>query len=129
MSHFSVTSLNIVDFVQKKAETFRPNLFLQVAYALLYAVFLIELIDTTTCLSSLLCTCVERMALRTNLHVDALLGGTCNKSIAAVAGNSSLVIIRMYSLFHLLTSLLNKSINDLLPSRSKKIPNNSDILS
>ena len=100
MSHFSVTSLNIVDFVQKKAETFRPNLFLQVTYALLYAVLLIELIDTTTCLSSLLCTCVEGMALGADFYVNLLLGRTCYELISTVADNLCLIIIRMNSCSH-----------------------------
>lgn len=67
-------------------------------------VFLVELVDTASRLGSLLLAGVERMALGTDFHMDALLSGTRNKSVAAVAGNGSLIIIRMYTLFHDLTS-------------------------
>ena len=71
---------------------------------LLDTVFLVEFVDTTPCLCSLLLTGVKGMALRADLHMDILLGGTCHKSIAAVAGNGSLIIIRMYTLSHDFTS-------------------------
>ena len=65
-----------------------------------YAVLLIELIYTASCLSSLLLTGIKRMALGTDFHVDLLLGGTGNKGVAAVAGHRCLIIFGMDSFFH-----------------------------
>ncbi len=81
-----------------------PSSNMDILSFLLDTVLLVELVDTASCLSSLLLAGIERMALGTNFHVDALLCRAGYESIAAVAGNGSLIIIRMYTLFHDFTS-------------------------
>jgi len=66
----------------------------------LKTVFLVELIDTTACLGSLLLTRVKRMALGAYLNVDILFRGTGLKSVSAVADYGSFVIIRMDIFLH-----------------------------
>ena len=63
-------------------------------------VFLIELIDTSTSLTSFLLSCIERMTFGADFYVDVLLGRSCYKSITAVAGYSCLIVIRMDSFYH-----------------------------
>ena len=63
-------------------------------------VFLVELINTATCLSRFLLSCIERMALGADLNVDILLSRTCHKCISTVAGYCSLMILRMDSFAH-----------------------------
>ena len=71
---------------------------------LLDTVLLVELVDTSPCLCSLLLTGIEGMTLGTDFHVDIILCRTCYERITAVAGNGSLIIIRMYTLSHDFTS-------------------------
>lgn len=63
-------------------------------------VFLIECLDTSTSRNSLLLSGVERMTLGTYLDVDLLLCGAYDESISTVAGNRSLIILRMNSFLH-----------------------------
>ena len=57
------------------------------------AVLLIELINTSLGSGSLLCACVERVALGADFDVDLRLCGTGNECVAAVACHSSLIIL------------------------------------
>ena len=77
-----------------------PSSNMDILSFLLDTVLLVELVDTSSSLSSLLLTGIEGMTLGADLHVDALLGRACHKSVTTVAGNGSLIIIRMYTLFH-----------------------------
>ena len=63
-------------------------------------IFSVKLINTSACLSSLLLSCVERMAFGTDFYVDILLCGSCYKCVSAVAGYSCLIVIRMDSFSH-----------------------------
>lgn len=74
---------------------FRKLLFLR------KVIFLIVHLNTAAGTCSLLLSCIERMALRTNFYVDIFLSRACYESISAVAGNSCIIIIRMYSVLHL----------------------------
>ena len=67
---------------------------------LVVAVLLIELINTSLSSGSLLCACVERMALGADFDVDLRLCGTCNECVSAVAGNGSLIILGLNRSFH-----------------------------
>ena len=67
---------------------------------LFHAVFLIELINTSLGSGSLLCACVERVALGADFDVDLRLCGTGNKRIAAVAGHGRLKILGMDRFLH-----------------------------
>ena len=70
-------------------------------------VFTIEFINTSAGSCNFLLSCVERMTLGADLHVDVLLRGSGYKRVATVAGHSCLIIIRMDSFFHILfTSLI-----------------------
>ena len=60
----------------------------------------IELIDTTLGCCSLLCAGVERVALGADFDVDLRRCGSGHECIAAVAGNSCLIILGMNSLSH-----------------------------
>ena len=64
------------------------------------AVLLIELINTSLGSGSLLCACVERMALGADFDVDLRLCGTGNECVAAVACHSSLIILGLNRSFH-----------------------------
>ena len=64
------------------------------------AIFPVELIDTSLGSRRLLRAGVERMALGANFDVDFLGSGTGYESVAAVAGNSCLIILGMDSLSH-----------------------------
>ena len=67
---------------------------------LVVAVLLIELIDTSLSSGSLLCAGVERVALGADFDVDLRRCGSGHECIAAVAGNSCLIILGMNSLSH-----------------------------
>lgn len=69
-------------------------------FLLFDAVFLIELINTSTSLCCLLLACVERMAFGTDFYVDALVRGACYKCVPTVAGHSRLMVLRMDSFSH-----------------------------
>ena len=64
------------------------------------AVLLVELIDTSLSSGSLLCACVERVALGADFNVDLGLCGTCDKCVAAVAGHGRLKILGMDRFLH-----------------------------
>src|SRR5699024_1553327 len=64
------------------------------------AVLTVELVDTSTCCSSLLLSCIERMTLRTNFYVDFWFSRSCYKFITTVAYNLCLVILWMDTFFH-----------------------------
>ena len=63
-------------------------------------IFLIELVNTSACLSCFLLSCVERMALGADFYMDALVCRTCHKCVAAVAGYGCLMVLRMDSFSH-----------------------------
>ena len=69
------------------------------------AILPVELIDTTLGSRCLLCAGVERVALGADFDVDLRRCGSCHEGVAAVAGNSCLVILGMDSLSHVLSSL------------------------
>ena len=77
---------------------------LAICLLIVHAILLIELINTSACLSSLLLAGVERMAFGTDFYVDILLCRTCNESISTVACYSCLIIVRMDSFSHDFTS-------------------------
>lgn len=66
------------------------------------AVFLTELIDTTSRVHDFLCAGVERVAFRTDFDVQNGFAdyGLGFKAIAATASNSDLLVIGVYVLFH-----------------------------
>lgn len=63
-------------------------------------VFFVELVNTSTGGCRFLLSCIERMALGTDLHVDIFLCRTCHKSVAAVACYRCLIVFRMDSFSH-----------------------------
>ncbi len=65
------------------------------------AIFTIELVNTSAGCCCLLLSCIERVAFGTDLYVNIFFGRTCYKSVAAVAGYSCLIIVRMDSFFHI----------------------------
>lgn len=69
------------------------------------AVLLVEAVDASAGLGSLLLTGVEGMALGADLDVNVLLGRTGDEAVAAVACYCCLIIIRMNTLSHTDTSL------------------------
>ena len=75
------------------------------ASGIIQSILPVELINTPTCLGSLLLTCVERMALGANFNVNVLLRRTGHKCIAAVAGHSCLIILWMDTFSHDFTPL------------------------
>lgn len=64
------------------------------------AVFLIELINTSASLCSLLLSGVERMAFGTDFYMDILFCRTGYKSVSTVASYCCLLVIWMDSCFH-----------------------------
>ena len=71
---------------------------------LLKSVFLIELLDTTLCLSESLTACVERVAVGAGVNSDFLQNGTCFEFCAAAcADDLRLVILRMCVCLHFLS--------------------------
>ena len=67
----------------------------------LKTILTVELIHSAAGSHCLLLSCVERMACRTNLHMNIRLCRACGKGIAAVAGHRRLFVFRMDSFFHL----------------------------
>jgi hypothetical protein len=63
-------------------------------------VLLVELLDPSASLVSLLLSGIERMALGANFDVDVFLGRTGYKCVATVASYGCLIVIRMDSLTH-----------------------------
>ena len=61
---------------------------------------LIELINSTLSSCCLLVSCVERMALGTNFHVNFRLCGTCHEGVSTVAGYGCLVVAWMNVFSH-----------------------------
>ena len=80
-------------------------------------VFFVELVNTAAGLCRFLLSCVERMALGADFHVNALVCGTCDKCVSAVAGYSCLIVFGMYSFAH----DLHLSILKLLIILSKQL--------
>ena len=78
----------------------KPNPYLAKLLVCADAVLAVELINTSAGSCSLLLSCVERMALGANLHVDVLLCRTCYELVAAVADNLCLIISWMDSFLH-----------------------------
>ena len=87
------------------AQTRNPNLVFSVLVLCFDAVLTIELIDTASGGSGLLLAGVERMALGADLHMDLLLRRAGYEFVAAVANHLRLIILRMNSFFHFVTSL------------------------
>ena len=71
-----------------------------IIFFLFNAVLLIELIDTSVGSCALLLSCVEAVALGTDLNVNIFLGRTCHECISAVTGYGCLMICGMYSFLH-----------------------------
>ena len=69
---------------------------------LLNTVLLVELVNTSTSLSSFLLSCVERMTFRADFYMDIFLSRSCYKCVTAVTCYSSLIIIWMNTLSHYL---------------------------
>ena len=69
-------------------------------FFLFNAVFLVELINTSTSLSSFLLSCVEWMTLGADFYVDVLLCRSCYKCVSTVTSYSSLILIRMDTFAH-----------------------------
>ena len=66
----------------------------------------VETIDAARGIDQLLLAGKERMAGRTNFHVQIVFArGTCLKGLAAGAGNCDFLIFRMNSRFHFASSL------------------------
>ena len=84
----------------QRSATASSPFFLPSGLLIAQTVFLIECLDTSTSRNSLLLSGVERMALGTYLDVDLLLCGAYDESISTVAGNRSLIILRMNSFLH-----------------------------
>lgn len=78
----------------------KPNPYLAKLLVCADAVLAVELINTSAGSCSLLLSCVERMALGANLHVDVFLCRTCYELVAAVADNLCLIISWMDSFLH-----------------------------
>ena len=78
----------------------KPNPYLAKLLVCADAVLAVELINTSAGSCSLLLSCVERMALGANLHVDVLLCRTCYELVATVANYLCLVVIWMDSFSH-----------------------------
>src|SRR4030095_14063395 len=69
----------------------------------------VETIDAARSIDQLLLTGKERMAGRTNFHVQVVFaGGTSLKGLAAGAGNCDFFIFRMNSGFHFLLTLYSR---------------------
>jgi hypothetical protein len=69
----------------------------------------VKSIDAARSVDQLLLTGKERMAGRTNLHVQIVFaGGTGLKGLAAGAGNCDFLIFRMNSGFHFLLTLYSR---------------------
>ena len=96
-----------ISYKVKKVEASLPQPYPLNAHELVHAVFLVELLDTSTCLVSLLLSGVEWMALRTNFNVDFRLGRSCNKCVTTVAGYGCLIVIWMDSFSHNFTSSMS----------------------
>ena len=79
----------------KKAEP-KPCFF----FLLLNSKTLIELINSTLSSCCLLVSCVERMALGANFHVNFRLCGTCYEGVSTVAGYGCLVVAWMNVFSH-----------------------------
>ena len=62
---------------------------------------LIELINSTLSSCCLLVSCVERMALGTNFHVNFRLCGTCYEGVSTVAGYGCLMVTWMNVFSHI----------------------------
>lgn len=72
---------------------------------LFQSVLLVELFYTACCLSESLSASVERMAVAAGIYSDLLENGTCFEfGTAGCADNLCLVVIRMNTLFHVLSS-------------------------
>ena len=81
----------------------KPNPYLAKLLVCADAVLAVELINTSASLSRFLLAGIERMALGANFNVDLRLCGACHECVAAVACYSCLIVIRMDSLFHVLS--------------------------
>ena len=73
------------------------------------AVFLIEFVHTTGSVDDFLSTGVERVAQRANLNVEAVFFhcGFGHEFVAARAGNVDFVVVRVNTLFHLISFRLS----------------------
>ena len=72
----------------------------------LFAIALVETIDASGSVHELLLSGEERVASRTDFHVQvALLGGARLERLAASAGNSDFDVFRVNSRFHYLSTL------------------------
>ena len=70
-------------------------------FLLLNSKTLIELINSTLSSCCLLVSCVERMALGTNFHVNFRLCGTCYEGVSTVAGYGCLMVTWMNVFSHI----------------------------
>ena len=64
------------------------------------AVALLELVNTSTGINQLLLTGEERMALGADIDAELRLRGARLERVATAAGDRSLVVLRMDTLFH-----------------------------
>lgn len=84
-------------------EIFQPQpIVLPLCFFLFHAVFLVELLNTSTSCCSFLLSCIERMAFGADFYMDIFFCRSCYKCISTVAGYSCLMICRMDSFFHFL---------------------------
>ena len=68
---------------------------------------LLESVNTSAGINKLLLTGEERMALGANFYLDILLCGTCLYNVTASAGDGSLLVYGMDTLFHDYSSFRN----------------------
>ena len=71
---------------------------------------LLESVNTSACINQLLLAGEERMALGTDLDLDILLCGTSLDHVAASAGNSGLLVLRMNTFLHFYALLPNQKL-------------------
>lgn len=65
----------------------------------------LEAVNTSAGVYQLLLTGEERVTLRANVNYDILLCGASFNNIAASTTNCCLIIVRMYTLFHVVSPL------------------------
>lgn len=76
------------------------KLFTQACGLLIHTKTLLESVYTSAGVNKLLLTGIERVTLGANFNSDVFLCGTSLDNIAASAGNSSFLVVRMDTLLH-----------------------------
>ena len=84
---------------------------------------LLEFVNTSAGVNQLLLACVERMALRADIYMQAALGGYGIKCLAAGALYSNSSGLRMNSFFHCLTSHQKVGACYLSQKQQTRMPN------